>query len=606
MSIVKNAPHGARALVVLTATLFACGACGASNESVPAEGPISTAKEALGADWGLLANPGFEQQPMKGTYFFAGDWRNGSNWYSVKDPGPAPTANNALYTVYPSDARHLGWSEPAPDGTYPNQAFAIDQMRSIGANVVVMSSWGARGTPYWRLYAPMQTSTYAQDELFTAAAAGNLLILPAIESFADPLIRSNRFALGDDLWRYQDTANIPAPAPGDNTLLGQVEDLVKRYLLCPANPSDRRCLGTATQAGWPSRWAQLSNSTNESRYAINLVFTCSNVALDDSGLARALSGLAQKVAVDLGGYKVGFTLDPQVNTSPLCDGTYMVNPSAAVALAQSPAFLGIQSYRDEISSGGDKNSDADRIREKRRSIDGWVGSGVPVILDVTAGYDARYLPNHDPSYGNDDNWRNYQSQLKGSGVRGITMNAWNGFTEGWAGMQSGAADAGSFEPRCGVGSSNVVHSWLIDTFFPGPRTCDTLQYVNGVPQNHVYGLICSKWYALAGSLGFLGDARGSEQAATCTSGGRRTSFQGGTILWAPNLDPHETHGIIGTTYANRGYDCLRVGGQRIGIPVSDEEDSPPSAYCAANGRRNRFQHGTIDWCPGATTGYVHP
>jgi hypothetical protein len=31
--------------------------------------------------WGRLANPGFENEPVKSTVFFTGNWRNGVQFY---------------------------------------------------------------------------------------------------------------------------------------------------------------------------------------------------------------------------------------------------------------------------------------------------------------------------------------------------------------------------------------------------------------------------------------------------------------------------------------------------------------------------------------------
>jgi hypothetical protein len=148
-------------------------------------------------------------------------------------------------------------------------------------------------------------------------------------------------------------------------------------------------------------------------------------------------------------------------------------------------------------------------------------------------------------------------------------------------------------------------------FSTDPRECSSWQYVNGVRAYNVFGAICSKWYSLAGSLGFLGDARSSEQNALCTFGGKRTDFQGGYIFWGPSpLVAHEVHvhvhGVIAATYANGRFDCMSVAGLPIGAPISDEENSTTPCPLFHQGRRNRFQHGTIEWCPGWTVGRVHP
>jgi len=66
--------------------------------------------EGVSPDWGLLANGGFERKPMKGVYFFAGNWKsllNPTQFYEY--PSAAP--NDQFYTRHPANAAHLGWSE---------------------------------------------------------------------------------------------------------------------------------------------------------------------------------------------------------------------------------------------------------------------------------------------------------------------------------------------------------------------------------------------------------------------------------------------------------------------------------------------------------------
>jgi len=116
--------------------------------------------------WGRLANPGFENQYIKSAFFFAGNWRNGVQFYEYD-----PSDNTGIYTLHPSDFRHLGWSENL---SYRN--FAIKTMIDAGVNVINMSYWGPRGTDNWAYWSPMQTSTYAHDELFNAAIGKRVFI----------------------------------------------------------------------------------------------------------------------------------------------------------------------------------------------------------------------------------------------------------------------------------------------------------------------------------------------------------------------------------------------------------------------------------------------
>ena len=108
---------------------------------------------------GYLANPGFVNQPVKSVFFFAGNWRNGVQFYDYN-----PSDNRGLYTVHPSDARHLGWSE-----NQANRDFAVQTMIDAGVNVINMSYWGLPGTDNWAFWSPMQTSTSSHNELFNAA-----------------------------------------------------------------------------------------------------------------------------------------------------------------------------------------------------------------------------------------------------------------------------------------------------------------------------------------------------------------------------------------------------------------------------------------------------
>src|SRR5882762_4375396 len=102
--------------------------------------------------WGSLANQGFEDQRLKAGYFFAGNWKSGTDpfWsipaYYMEDT----PRNDRTYTIFPEDLRHLLWSE-----NRANRDFALDEILSTGANVVVMSSWGPSGSHGWAWSAPM-------------------------------------------------------------------------------------------------------------------------------------------------------------------------------------------------------------------------------------------------------------------------------------------------------------------------------------------------------------------------------------------------------------------------------------------------------------------
>lgn len=173
---------------------------------------------------------------------------------------------------------------------------------------------------------------------------------------------------------------------------------------------------------------------------------------------------------------------PASSAGALERGVYAARVSATSpnvgALSNASSVLGIHSFRDETFSSGDKHSDADRFGRKLAFTRGWVATSIPVALDMTAGYDAHLVfgESADPSYGNDTQWRNLQTQLFGSGIRGVVYDAWNGFTEGWTGM---ASRGGSWEAQCpsksDAGDTNP--KWLTRNLSLDPRTCDSWQTV---------------------------------------------------------------------------------------------------------------------------------
>jgi hypothetical protein len=112
-------------------------------------------------------------------------------------------------------------------------------------------------------------------------------------------------------------------------------------------------------------------------------------------------------------------------------------------LAQQPAVLAIQPFNPEVFTGRcltgegcDAVSGSEKLEElltwKEHFVSGWVSTGIPVILDVSPGYDARRVFPGAPRYGNNDRWRDGQAELLSLDVRGITANTWNGYTEGYA------------------------------------------------------------------------------------------------------------------------------------------------------------------------------
>lgn len=557
--------------------------------------------------WGLLANAGWEGQPMKGVYFFPGEGACQASDREVQ-PSQRPVQNpnipndqtwpchvvmadwkfnSKVYTYTPSDPRDLHWNDSAA-----NRTWAVNQIAATHANVIVMSRWGNGANNG----APMQGTLGSNDELFTAVdAAGNILIMPAIDTF------TARDGYRDFRTDFPGTQANPAPQ-----LYAEVADLVSRYLSSPT---------------WRQRWAQMYDQNGSPRYAINWIHAASTYNHDGCEFARGLDWIADKI---LGQYRfrVGFTIDPfnayQDNgvANFNCDRGYCPSPYNS-CLGQARSLLGIQGFNSEIVRAGDlvsypphpadpwagiwstPPSDANGrigavIEWKRNWIKAWIDTGVPVIFDVSPGYDGHYVFSSGVIYGDNtkafsDEWRNGESALKGLGMKGTVYNAWNGYTEGLV-----ATSGVWVEPqnvRSGDGRPvDGLKTWLTDYFSVDPRVCNHVHYVNfGQTRHYVYGAICEKWQGLKAGLGALGQPASSELAGC--GGARRTLFQYGSIVYSLS-GTHETHGLIGEKYRSMGYEC-----SGLGSPTTDEEPG-------CNGRkRSLFQEGAIIFSSGAPQAY---
>ncbi len=440
---------------------------------------VAQAQAAPAHTAGTLANPGFEGQPMKSVYFFAGQWRfPGPGFYDGPIPGVrlSPASNDCLYTIFPIDgASHLGWSE-SPE----KRERAVNLMLATGVNVVNMSSWGPRTTDRWAFWAPMQTAAGAHDELFDAAVGKPVLIAPYIESGAATLGHTQVGCHGDVGPTGESAGyDFPGTFPGthDNPapqLVEQIIDLVTRYLLKPAN------------SAWPAKWAQMYDSYGKPRYVVSLIHVGSNQPdVTDETFAKGFGWVAERVYRKTG-VRVGFTLDA---LPPEHHAGFKPSPTRTGPwLSRQPAVLAIQAFIPEVhtrrcapAEGCDALSGSAPLEAmvdwKRRFISEWVSTGIPVILDVSPGRDARRVfPDPlEPRYGNNVMWRDSQTEMLALGVRGITGNTWNGYTEGFAIVPScvfSHADAPPGLPLCGpppIEQSNETYLWFRQLVPPGGR-----------------------------------------------------------------------------------------------------------------------------------------
>ena len=350
--------------------------------------------------WGRLANAGSQGEKPASVFFFPGNWRNGVQFYEYN-----PSSNTHLYTVHPADARHLGWSEQQA-----YREFAIEQIIQAGFNVINLSYWGPRGTNNWAYWAPMQCSTFAHDECFSAAITKPVTITPYIESYAETP-SSHGFSFRSD---FPGTAEDPAPR-----LISHILDLINRYLLTPDNPE------------WPSVWTQIYDRNGNSRYALSIIHVASDqFDVTDASFAAGFDRIATRVE-NRTGKRIGFLLDvlPPGTFAP---GSF--KPSAASTgpyLFESESILGIQCFIPDVWLG---SSDENEILDwKENYAAGWSTTGIPYIQDISSGYDAHIVFPASPVYGNNAVWRDGQTgMLQNIDHTGLTFNAWNGYTEALA------------------------------------------------------------------------------------------------------------------------------------------------------------------------------
>lgn len=393
--------------VSLTLGLSACLADPASSDD---DGDDSDGKaDGMGMDgtpspdWGRLANPAFAHQQIKATLYFAGQARDGSMRYEY----PA-AANLELYTETPARQFELKWSEvdwTEADWTEAMnvRSVTLDEMVGAGVNVVYLSDWGARGSDGWAKWAPMQSSTFAHDEVLSAIGSRRLLTIPFLESNPD--------------WTFRGefTGSVSSPAP---QLVSHIEDIIDRVIVHPNDPN------------WPDRWAMVYGADGLPRRALAIIHASSMSTMDDEHYVDGLDAVAAQVEEDTG-VRVGFFLDamPPNSRAP---GKFFPTPAkSALPMRRSSSILGISSFIPEIwADVGLDSDDSKRIAWKRGFTKSWVDSGVPTLVDVAPGYDASIVFPTEPKFGHTSAWRAAATQLvEEFGEDGIVLNSWNGYTE---------------------------------------------------------------------------------------------------------------------------------------------------------------------------------
>jgi len=101
----------------------------------------------------------------------------------------------------------------------------------------------------------------------------------------------------------------------------------------------------------------------------------------------------------------------------------------------------------------------------------------------------------------------------------------------------------------------------------------------------IYGLIRQKWSAMGWENSALGFPI-TDELPDGVAGGRVSFFEGGAMLYRPDIGTFETHGAIFRRWRTLG------GTNGLGYPLTDELTAPDK-----RGRYNHFERGSIYWTP---------
>ena len=120
-------------------------------------------------------------------------------------------------------------------------------------------------------------------------------------------------------------------------------------------------------------------------------------------------------------------------------------------------MLAIQCFLPEIWTG--MNDESDLITWKNVYHTSWINTGIPFIHDLTPGYDAHIVFPSSPVFGNTQSWRDLQTQaINDFGSQSFTFNAWNGYTEGFAGVPTVQYGDASYNWICTHFGGNCTNS----------------------------------------------------------------------------------------------------------------------------------------------------
>lgn len=291
--------------------------------------------------------------------------------------GPPNPNSIPLYTRNPIDASSFNWTTDAEIDR------VFDSIQQSGANVIKLSWWGT-GTEYQQS-APTFNNVTVNNQVFAKAKTRNIMVAPLIEV-------SPAFKFYEDF-------------PTNTSIL---ESHIKHLL---------------TEYGQSSNWLKMYDKTGQERKVIWLIETIHLGAVDKTQFATAFDTVARKIETETG-HQIGFIIDP----TPLPPNGSYEGPDPT-ALLTTESLLAINPFN--ITSDG--NTEQERLEKAEEILRQWNVSGIPLIASIIPGYDDHIVRPPGQIYGDSASWRTSVENLaKRYQTAGITLDIWNGFTEGYA------------------------------------------------------------------------------------------------------------------------------------------------------------------------------
>lgn len=347
------------------------------------------ARKTTSTQRGRIANANHAGDPILSALFFAGP----------PNPGSLP-----LYTRHPKQEDRLDWSSQREVDS------ALDQMKSVGLNTIKLSYFGHEGetdqwAPAWlfsrQKWPGTGTGNYTDAEqaelarqFMRRAAAKDLNVAPMLEI-------SPNFPFW---WQF--------PTQLDN-LVGRATWLLNNM-------------------GAERNWLRVYDANGKPRLVIWLIETIHVGPVTPEQFAAGFDVAAQQIEAATG-YSVGFIIDP----TPLPAYGSHDGPEPA-ALAATSSVLAVNPFNITSQGPGlpkpqDQITEEERLAYAESILTRWSGSGLPLIAPVIPGYDAHIVFPGSGVYGFNATWRTRQKELAVKyGDGGVSIDTWNGWTEGYA------------------------------------------------------------------------------------------------------------------------------------------------------------------------------